>query len=184
MRLSEDTLRLTKKITGLSPLPTEQGIKFLETFLKTPVTQGVVLYGIPASIQAWVSQKNTTEENKPNTVSSSVDTATLLQKTQELFAGLKKLSEFKHPLDVRRGVGKGVKQRMSSDRQSKQIKGSGRTYFLDLEKTSEGKSYLRITESRKGQGDKFERNSINVFPEDAEPFVKAVSEMAGELGQD
>ena len=37
-------------------------------------------------------------------------------------------------------------------RQSKQIKGSGRTYFLDVEKTKEGKPYLRITESRKGEG--------------------------------
>ena len=107
----------------------------------------------------------------------------LLQKAQELFSGLKKLSEFKHPLDVRRGVGKGVKKHMTGDRQSKQLKASGRTYFLDLEETSEGKPYLRITESRKGQGDKFERNSINVFPEDADAFSEAVSEMAQELDQ-
>ena len=108
----------------------------------------------------------------------------LLQKAQELFSGLKKLSEFKHPLDVRRGVGKGVKKHMTGDRQSKQIKASGRTYFLDLEKTSEGKPYLRITESRKGQGDKFERNSINVFPEDADAFAEGVSEMTQELDQE
>ena len=106
----------------------------------------------------------------------------LLHKAQELFTGLKKLSQFKHPLDVRRGVRKGVKKRMNGDRQSRQIKGSGRTYFLDVEKTREGKPYLRITESRKGEGDKFERNSINVFPEDADEFTQAVTEMASKLG--
>ena len=108
----------------------------------------------------------------------------LVQKAQELFAGLKKLSKSKHPLDIRRGViaGKGVKKSMTKDRQSRQVKGSGRTYFLDVEKTREGKPYLRITESRKGEGDKFERRSVNVFPEDAEEFAKAVSEMALKLG--
>ena len=105
----------------------------------------------------------------------------LLQKAQELFSGLKKLSGYKHPVDVRRGVGKGVKKCMNDDRQSWQIKGSGRTYFLDVEKTKEGKSYLRITESRKGKGDKFERNSINVFPEDADEFAQAVSQMTSGL---
>ena len=93
----------------------------------------------------------------------------------------KKLSEYKHPLDIRRGVRKGVKKRMADNQPSKQLKGAGRTYFLDVQKTREGKSYLRITESRKGEGDKFERNSINVFPEDAKEFAQAVSEMTDEL---
>ena len=106
----------------------------------------------------------------------------LVQKAQELFAGLKKLSEFKYPLDVRRGIGKGVEKSMSDERESQQIKGSGRTYFFDVEKTRDEKPYLRITESRKGEGDKFERNSILVFPEDTEEFSKAVSEMVAKLG--
>ena len=108
----------------------------------------------------------------------------LLQKARELFVGLKKLTEFKYPLDIRRGVRKGVKKRMSENRESRQIKGSGRTYFLDIEKTMESKPYLRITESRKGEGDKFERNSVNVFPEDAGEFAQAVSEMTTKLGQE
>jgi hypothetical protein len=94
-----------------------------------------------------------------------------------------KLSEYKHPLDIRRGMRKGVKKGMNDDRQSRQIKGGGRTYFLDVKKTREDKPYLRITESRKGKGDKFERNSINVFPEDADEFAQAVSEMVSSLGQ-
>jgi hypothetical protein len=110
----------------------------------------------------------------------------LMKKAKELFAGLRKLSQYKHPLDIRRGVrkGKGVKKHMREDRPSRQIKGSGRTYFLDVQKTKGGKPYLRITESRKGEGDRFERNSINVFPEDAEEFAMAVSEMAAKLGQE
>lgn len=102
----------------------------------------------------------------------------LLRKAHELFAGLRRLSEYKHPLDVRRGVRKEVEQSMNDDGQSRQIKGRGRTYFLDVEKTREGQPYLRITESRKGAGEKFERNSINVFPEDARAFVDAISEIA------
>ena len=107
----------------------------------------------------------------------------LLRKAQELFVGLKRMSEFKYPLDVRRGIRKGVKKHMSEEKQSRQIKASGRTYFLDIAKTRESKPYLRITESRKGEGDKFERNSINLFPEDAGEFAQAVSEMASRLGQ-
>ena len=105
-----------------------------------------------------------------------------LRKARDLFAGLSKLSEYKHPLLIRRGVGKGVRKHMTDENQSKQIKASGRTYFLDVQKTREDKPYLRITESRKGEGDKFERNSIHVFPEDAEEFAEAVSEMASKLG--
>ena len=105
----------------------------------------------------------------------------LLQKAQGLIVGLKKLSEFKHPLDIRRGVRKGVKKRMSGDRQSKQIKASGRTYFLDVEQTKEGKTYLKITESRK-DGEGWVRNSIILFPDDTDEFSQAVSEMASKLG--
>ena len=106
----------------------------------------------------------------------------LVRKSRELFSGLKKLSRYKHPLEIRRGVKrKGVKKRMNENSQSKQIKARGRTYFLDIQETREGKSYLRITESRKGEGEKFERNSINVFPEDAEEFAQEVSKMASKL---
>jgi hypothetical protein len=105
----------------------------------------------------------------------------LVHKAQELFDGLTKLSQYKHPLDIRRGVRKGVMKRMNDDKQSKQVKASGRTYFLDIEETKKGSPYLRITESRKGKGEKFERNSVNVFPEDAETFAEAVSEMTSKL---
>jgi hypothetical protein len=67
------------------------------------------------------------------------------------------------------------------ERESSQLKGAGRTYFLDVEKTREGKAYLRITESRKGEGDNFERSSIHVFPEDAKAFRQEVNKMVKKL---
>ena len=105
----------------------------------------------------------------------------LVHKAQELSLGLEKLSEYKYPLDVRRGTRKGVEKQMRGNGSSKQIKGRGRTYFLDVEKTRENKPYLRITESRKGDGDQFERRSIHVFPEDIDDFAQALSEIAARL---
>ena len=106
----------------------------------------------------------------------------LAQLAEKLVSGLEKLSRSKHPLDIRRGVGKGVGQNMTDDRESVQIDGAGRTYFLDVEKSKKGDPYLKITEGRKGKEGKFERNSIFVFPEDADEFANAVSEMTAKLG--
>ena len=104
----------------------------------------------------------------------------LLSLAQEITTGLERLSAYKHPLEVRRGIRKGVKKRMNTD-QSRQIKGGSRTYFFDVEETKDGRHYLRITESRKGKDEKFERNSINVFPEDAGEFAQAVADLASAL---
>ena len=71
---------------------------------------------------------------------------------------------------------------MQDKQTGKQLKGAGRTYFFDVEKTREGKAYLRITESRKGKSDTFERNSIHVFPEDASSFSETVAEITKDLG--
>jgi len=100
---------------------------------------------------------------------------------QELSAGLAKLSEITYPLEIRRGIRKEVSTPMKDKRASKQMKAAGRTYFFDVEETREGKTYLRITESRKGKDDAFERNSIHVFPEDAANFSDAVAEIIKEL---
>ena len=108
-------------------------------------------------------------------------------KAQELVDGLQKLSTYRHPLDVRRGVPtewEEVSEEMSEKTENKnnlQVKGGGRTYFLDLAKTSKDTPYLRITESRKGEGEEFERSSIYVFPEDAQEFSNAIQEMTSRL---
>jgi hypothetical protein len=111
----------------------------------------------------------------------------LTRKAQELVDGLHKLGSYKHPLDIRRGVptaGEGVSETMAARKENKdslQVKGGGRTYFLDMARTSKDTPYLRITESRKGEGEEFERSSIYVFPEDAQKFNEAVQEMTARL---
>ena len=68
--------------------------------------------------------------------------------------------------------------------ESKLIRAGKRTYFIDVEKTTKDKLYLRITESRfKGKGGERERNSIVIFPEEIKEFVSAVSELAQKLGE-
>ncbi len=114
---------------------------------------------------------------------TTIDDAIRLAK--ELLADLSRLSEYKHPLAVRKArsmaVGKEVDS-MSDEKESRQIKAGSRTYFLDVETTSEGKKYLKITESRfKGKGSDRERASIIVFPENAKEFSVAISEMIDKL---
>lgn len=131
------------------------------------------------------SQPNSETEREPfPTFDDVVERVNEAQgKINEAVAILTRMGDFKHPLDVRKGrvLGKEVEESMSEERESRQIKGAGRTYFLDVEKTSQGKPYLRITESKKGEGDKFERNSILVFPEDAADFSDAVTTMLDRL---
>ena len=113
----------------------------------------------------------------------------LTVKAQELVDGLRKLSTYRHPLEIRRGVpigGEGVSEEMpetKTNKDSLQVKGAGRTYFLDMARTSKDTPYLRITESRKGEGEEFEGSSIYVFPEDAEKFSEAIQQMTQKLSE-
>ncbi len=104
----------------------------------------------------------------------------LLRLARQLVTGLEKMGEYKHPLAIRRGFRKGVRKiKNERDRESVTIKAGSRTYFLDIDTTSEGKPYLRITESRLvGKDKERERNSIIVFQENAEEFAEAISEIA------
>ena len=107
-----------------------------------------------------------------------------LETAKKLTAMLVKLGGYKHPLDVRKGrVSKHRKEveSVAENDESRQLKGSGRTYFFDIKKTKDGKRYLVITESRKSGEDKFERSSIMVFPEDAGEFNEAVAEMTAKI---
>src|SRR5688500_12623437 len=86
----------------------------------------------------------------------------LAKKLGEANSILAQLAAFKHPLAVRRGMGKEVKA-MAYDgtSASKQIRAGASTYFLDIEEARNGKKYLRITESRfMGEGKERERSSI------------------------
>jgi hypothetical protein len=62
--------------------------------------------------------------------------------------------------------------------ESRSIRAGSRTYFFDIKQTSEGKNFLVITESRfKGKGEGHERQSIAVFPEQTQEFLKALTKM-------
>lgn len=102
-------------------------------------------------------------------------------KMQETMRILDELAEQKHPLKIRRGRVKGVSDMRDDKQPSEQLSGAGRTYFFDVETTKDDKPYLRITESRKGKGDEWERSSVLVFPEDAEAFAERVAKMTRKL---
>jgi len=117
---------------------------------------------------------------------ATIDSA--LEKAQELALILTKLTEYKHPLDVRKGSvvrekqGKEVEDDMVDQNDSKVVKAGSKTYFFDMEETREGKPYLKIAESRfKGEGKERERSTIIVFPENAQEFADAVSVMIDRL---
>ena len=66
---------------------------------------------------------------------------------------------------------------------SKVVRAGGITYFIDVKKTREGKPYLMITESRyKGDDGKHDRNSIVIFQENAQEFVRAITEVSARMG--
>ena len=98
----------------------------------------------------------------------------LLISAGKLYKGLIDLSQQKHPLDIRRGVSD-----MNAERESETVKAQGRTYFLDVESTKEGKPYLRITESHiNKEKNESVRNTILVFQEDIHEFTQALTKMA------
>ena len=97
---------------------------------------------------------------------------------EALLKGLNKLGEYKHPLDVRRGVVTVV----DKDENSKILKAGAKTYFFDLKETKDKKPFLLITESRfSGDDGERERNSILIFPEQAQEFAGLVSEFAEKI---
>src|SRR5689334_20881508 len=82
---------------------------------------------------------------------------------------LEKLAHYKHPLAVRQaGQLRNEVRPMAKDAkkgESVMIKDGSRTYFLDIEKMSDGKPYMKITESRfRGEGKDRERKDILIFP--------------------
>lgn len=66
---------------------------------------------------------------------------------------------------------------------STSVKGSGRTYFLDVMPTKSpnapSRSYLVITESKMKPEPR--RSSVMVFPEDLNPLITALQETASHL---
>ncbi len=131
--------------------------------------------------QSKPMQKNKTfksesspKKGKFTTFDDALDMVSGLEKLTDI---LKELGERKHPLAIR----KGILLNVAHAQKSAQIKGRHCTYFLDVRQTKTGMKYLQITQSRKADGDEFERKSIFLSPEDAEKFVQKFAEMIQEL---
>ena len=57
MSISREDVALLEKRTGITPLPTRDGIRIWEDFLRSDATQAVVLYGSASRIAAFVAPK-------------------------------------------------------------------------------------------------------------------------------
>ena len=109
----------------------------------------------------------------------------LARMAEELLDGIIRLSEYKYPLDVRKGETfiKEVIDMTGQSEESVTLKARGKTYFFDLRKTNEGKPYLGITESHlKKESKEPQRSTVFIFPEDALNFKKAFTDMIDKLG--
>src|SRR5262245_20229330 len=56
MNVSRDEIALLEKQTGVCPLPTQDGIRYWEDFLRSDALQGIALYGIPSRIDAYIAR--------------------------------------------------------------------------------------------------------------------------------
>ena len=124
--------------------------------------------------------KQASEANPPTFITLD----DVVQKASELKSMVDSLSQQRRPLAIRRGIGEAREEVMdvTSGEENRQLKGSSKTFFFDVESTKDGEGrYLRITESRKDKDGKWQRNSIIVFAEDAQEFAKKVAEFAKEL---
>lgn len=124
-------------------------------------------------MQNEAAQANETDQTRKPfaTIDDSISQA------EQLLTGLKKLAAQKHPLAVRK-AGKTINLKGQT---SRQIKAGARTYFFDIDRTKEGKPYLKLTESRLRGEAKRLRQIILIFPEQAQEFADAVTDMVSQL---
>jgi hypothetical protein len=100
----------------------------------------------------------------------------------QILAGMiDQVAQRKYPLSIRRG--RTLKsQQKGEPMESQVIKAGSRTYFFDVRKTAEGKSYLVITESHfQAGGGGRERVRLTVFPEQATAFIQTLTAMLKQL---
>jgi len=63
---------------------------------------------------------------------------------------------------------------------SEKVAAGKRTYFLDLKENQQGSKLLKITESRKNEGE-FIRNSILIFQEDFDKIFEALEKVKAQI---
>lgn len=88
MRISPDDVALLEEQTGLAPLPTPEGIRYFEDFLRAGANQGIALYGIPSRIAAAVAQRSVKPYRSKTASSSGIDAGILLARTEEYLKAL------------------------------------------------------------------------------------------------
>ncbi len=65
---------------------------------------------------------------------------------------------------------------------SEKVAAGKRTYFFDLKENQQGSRLLKITESRKNEGE-FIRNSILIFQEDFDKVFEAMDKVKAEINK-
>ena len=102
----------------------------------------------------------------------------LLKLSEILYKGMINLSQQRHPLFIRKGVGD-----LQLENKNEVLKTGSKTYFFDIETAQNGKPYLKITESYLTCETKEQvRNTIIVFQEDLFKFSGYVNVMAKKIG--
>lgn len=66
---------------------------------------------------------------------------------------------------------------MIEDEYTSRLRAGSRTYFFDLKKTTEGKFYFDISESKKKGENTFEKHRILIFEEELKQFKNEVVEL-------
>jgi hypothetical protein len=66
------------------------------------------------------------------------------------------------------------------DIKSEKVLAGKRTYFIDLKEKSNGDRFIKITESRKNNGDTL-RSTVVVFQEDFDKFFTALNSIKSEI---
>jgi 3-oxoacyl-(acyl-carrier-protein) synthase/NADP-dependent 3-hydroxy acid dehydrogenase YdfG len=81
MSISSSGVALLEEQTGMSPLPTAEGMRCWEELLRSDVSQAAVIYGLPTRIAAHVAGETPAASNSP-VQKEGIDGATVLERTE------------------------------------------------------------------------------------------------------
>ena len=88
MALSREDVTLAKEQTGFYPLPVKEGIQYWEEFLKSGLSQGTALYGLPSRIKAYMEQDSASADKDKTTRTAAIDPAVLQERTEDYLKNL------------------------------------------------------------------------------------------------
>ena len=81
MRIPPGDVALLEKRTGMRPLPTADGIRCFEDFLRSDAVQGVAVYGVPARMAALIESRKAVED-RPSRLSGQAELPVLHSSTE------------------------------------------------------------------------------------------------------